>query len=40
MEVLRKYREAEYGKLQDAVYQSRVWNKNGVPALEKVKPLA
>jgi aldehyde:ferredoxin oxidoreductase len=39
MEVLRKYREAEYGKLEDAVYQRRGWNKNGVPTLEKVKAL-
>lgn len=39
MEVLRKYREAEYGKLEDAVYQRRGWNKNGVPTLEKVKTL-
>jgi aldehyde:ferredoxin oxidoreductase len=39
IEVLRKYREAEYGKLQDAVYQRRGWNKNGVPTLEKVKAL-
>jgi aldehyde:ferredoxin oxidoreductase len=39
MKVLRKYREAEYERLQDAVYERRGWNKNGVPTLEKVKAL-
>jgi len=37
--VLRKYREAEYEKLKDAVYKRRGWNHNGVPTLEKVKKL-
>jgi aldehyde:ferredoxin oxidoreductase len=36
---LRKYREAEYERLKDAVYKRRGWNHNGVPTLEKVKEL-
>ncbi len=40
MAVLRKYREAEYEKLKDAVYKRRGWSKNGVPTLEKVKSLS
>jgi len=39
MRVLRKYREGEYEKLKDAVYQRRGWSKNGVPTVEKVKSL-
>lgn len=39
MMVLRKYREAEYEKLKDAVYKRRGWNANGVPTKEKVKAL-
>jgi aldehyde:ferredoxin oxidoreductase len=39
MNVLRKYREAEYERLKDAVYKRRGWTKNGVPTLEKVKAL-
>ncbi len=39
MNVLRKYREAEYERLKDAVYERRGWTKNGVPTLEKVKAL-
>jgi len=39
MKVLRKYREAEYERLKDAVYERRGWTKNGVPTLEKVKAL-
>ncbi len=37
--VLRKYREAEYERLKDAVYKRRGWNHNGVPTLAKVKEL-
>ncbi len=37
--VLRKYREAEYERLKDAVYKRRGWNYNGVPTLEKVREL-
>jgi aldehyde:ferredoxin oxidoreductase len=39
MALLRKYREAEYEKLKDAVYKRRGWTPNGVPTLEKVKAL-
>ena len=39
MEALRKYREAEYEHLIDAVYLRRGWNKNGIPTLEKVRAL-
>jgi aldehyde:ferredoxin oxidoreductase len=39
LEALRKYREAEYEKLKDAVYKRRGWNRNGVPTLKKVKEL-
>jgi aldehyde:ferredoxin oxidoreductase len=39
MKILRKYREAEYERLKDAVYKRRGWNQNGVPTLEKVKAL-
>ena len=39
MEALRRYREAEYERLKDAVYERRGWNKNGVPTLEKAKAL-
>jgi len=37
--VLRKYREAEYEKLKDAVYKRRGWNHKGVPTLQKIKEL-
>jgi aldehyde:ferredoxin oxidoreductase len=36
---LRKYRESNYEKLKDAVYERRGWNKDGVPTLQKVKDL-
>ena len=36
---LRKYREAEYEKLKDAVYKRRGWTSNGVPTVEKAKML-
>ena len=39
MAVLRKYREAEYEKLKDAVYKRRGWTPNGIPAPEKAKEL-
>jgi aldehyde:ferredoxin oxidoreductase len=39
MKALRKYREAEYERLKDAVYRRRGWNENGVPTLQKVKSL-
>jgi aldehyde:ferredoxin oxidoreductase len=39
MTILRKYREKEYERLKDAVYERRGWNEDGVPNLEKVKAL-
>jgi aldehyde:ferredoxin oxidoreductase len=39
MAALRRYREAEYEKLKDAVYRRRGWNSNGVPTIEKVREL-
>lgn len=39
MAALRKFREAEYEKLKDAVYKRRGWSQNGVPTLQKVKEL-
>jgi aldehyde:ferredoxin oxidoreductase len=37
MVVLRKFRENQYEKLLDAVYERRGWNKNGVPKIEHLK---
>ncbi len=37
MAMLRKYREDQYEKLLDAVYERRGWNKNGVPKIEHLK---
>ena len=37
--VLRKYREEQYEKLQDAVYQRRGWTDDGIPTVETVKRL-
>lgn len=39
MKVLRKYREDQYEKLLDAVYERRGWNKNGVPKIEFLKKI-
>ena len=39
MEVLRKYREEQYERLLDAVYQRRGWNRNGVPGIEFLKKI-
>jgi aldehyde:ferredoxin oxidoreductase len=36
---LRKHREEQYSKLQDAVYKERGWNQKGCPTFEKVKKL-
>ncbi len=36
---LRAYREAQYAKLQDAVYARRGWDANGIPTDEKLKKL-
>jgi len=37
--LMRKLREEQYAKLQDAVYQRRGWSNDGVPTLETVKRL-
>jgi len=39
MKTLRRFREAQYEKLKDAVYKRRGWNKNGIPSLQKAKSL-
>lgn len=36
---LRAYREAQYGKLMDTVYERRGWDQNGIPTLEKIRTL-
>lgn len=36
---LRAYREKQYEKLMDAVYERRGWTKNGVPKLETLRRL-
>ncbi len=39
MAVLRNYREDQYEKLLDAVYERRGWNRNGVPKIEHLKKI-
>lgn len=39
LKLLRAYREDQYQKLCDAVYERRGWTKDGVPTLETVKRL-
>ena len=39
MAVMRKYRENQYEKLLDAVYERRGWTKNGIPTIEHLKDL-
>ena len=39
MAALRKYREDQYGKLTDAVYERRGWTKDGIPTIETLKRL-
>jgi aldehyde:ferredoxin oxidoreductase len=39
MAMLREYREAQYERLLDAVYERRGWNKNGVPTIEHLKEI-
>ncbi|MCK4380879.1 MAG: aldehyde:ferredoxin oxidoreductase, partial [Candidatus Lokiarchaeota archaeon] len=39
IKILRKHREEQYSKLQDAVYKERGWNQNGCPTIEKVREL-
>ncbi len=38
--VLRKFREEQYEKLQDAVYKRRGWTVDGIPTVETVRRLA
>jgi aldehyde:ferredoxin oxidoreductase len=39
IETLRKFREEQYEKLEDAVYKRRGWTSDGIPTLETVKRL-
>ena len=39
MKILRKFREEQYVKLQNAVYEERGWNQKGCPTIELVKEL-
>ncbi len=39
MKILREYREEQYEKLMDAVYERRGWDKNSIPTLEKIETL-
>ncbi len=39
MAALRAFREAEYGRLADAVYKRRGWTNDGVPTIAKLKEL-
>jgi len=36
---LRRYREEQYDKLVDSVYQRRGWNENGIPTLDTIRQL-
>jgi len=37
--LLRRFRQEQYEKFQDAVYKRRGWSQNGVPTVETVKRL-
>ena len=39
IKILRAYREAQYEKLMDAVYNRRGWSENGVPTKDKMEEL-
>jgi aldehyde:ferredoxin oxidoreductase len=39
LKALRAYREDQYEKLKDAVYERRGWTSDGVPTLAKIKEL-
>ena len=39
LRILRKYREENYARLQDAVYERRGWSKQGCPTIAKIKEL-
>jgi aldehyde:ferredoxin oxidoreductase len=36
---LRRYREEQYDKLVESVYQRRGWNENGIPTLDTIRQL-
>jgi aldehyde:ferredoxin oxidoreductase len=37
--LLRRFRQQQYEKLQDAVYKRRGWTQEGIPSVETVKRL-
>ncbi len=37
--LLRRFRQEQYEKLQDAVYKRRGWTQDGIPTVETVKRL-
>jgi aldehyde:ferredoxin oxidoreductase len=39
MQALRKYREAQYEMLMDAVFERRGWDQNSIPTVEKLREL-
>jgi aldehyde:ferredoxin oxidoreductase len=39
MQELRKYRQAQYELLMDAVYERRGWDKDSIPTEEKLRSL-
>jgi len=39
IKILRKYREAQYESLIDAVFKRRGWSKDGVPTVEHLKEI-
>jgi aldehyde:ferredoxin oxidoreductase len=39
MQELRKYREAQYELLMDAVYERRGWDGDSIPTVEKLRSL-
>lgn len=39
MKELRRYRQAQYELLMDAVYERRGWNRNSIPTAEKLREL-
>jgi len=39
LSLLRDFRQAQYEKLKDAVYQRRGWTNEGIPTVQKVKSL-
>jgi len=39
MKELRKYREAQYELLMDAVYERRGWDRDSIPTVEKLREL-